>query len=296
MDPGRFFAIVSAICRICVGRNAGDPLAHLQRVPRDVGLQPREDAVRVIQALGDARLALRVELVSPALGVVLVVLLVVPAEDPILEVERLVAQVEGVRVGDDVILVVQLVDDDVVDHRVLERCVGAGPDARVHVRRRRGPGVSRIDVDDLRPVFLCLPDPLEGHGVVLGDVAAFHQDRLAVLQVDPVVGHRSPPERGPQTGDRGAMSKPGLVLDVRQAEQPGRLLEEVALLVRVLRAAQEADRVRPIDRNLLVADLLGGDPGLVARLPNLLRDPVRSRPPRRCPPSGRCPAPGSGAS
>ena len=153
--------------------------------------------------------------------------------------------------GDDVVLVVQLVDDDVVDHRVLERRVGAGPDARVHIGRRRGPRVARIDVDDLRPVLLGLPDPLEGHGVVLGDVAAFHQDRLAVLQVDPVVGHRAPAERGPQTGDRGAVSKPGLVLDVGQAEQPGRLLEEVTLLVGVLRAAQERDRVGAIDREPL---------------------------------------------
>ena len=56
-----------------------DPLAHLQRVARDEGLQAREDAVRVVQALGDARLALRVELVSPVLGVVLVVLGVVAA-------------------------------------------------------------------------------------------------------------------------------------------------------------------------------------------------------------------------
>ena len=64
------------------------------------------------------------------------------------------------------------------------------------------------------------------------------------------------------------MSKSGLVLDVSQTEQPGRLLEEVALLVRVLRAAQEGDRVRPIDRDLLVADFLGGDPGRVARLPD----------------------------
>ncbi len=128
-------------------------------------------------------------------------------------------------------------------------------------------------MDDLRPVLLCLPDPLEGHGVVLGHVAALHQDRLAVLEVDPVVGHRPPAERGPQTGDRGAVSKSGLVLDVSQTEQPGRLLEEVALLVRVLRAAQEADRIRPIDRNLLVANLLRGDPGRVARLPNLLCDP-----------------------
>ena len=69
------------------------------------------------------------------------------------------------------------------------------------------------------------------------------------------------------------MSKSGLVFDVSHAEQPGRLLEEVAFLVRVLRAAQEADRVGPVDRHLLVVDLLRGDPGRVARLPNLLRDP-----------------------
>ena len=233
-----------------IGRNAGDPLAHLQRVARDERLQAREHAVRVIQAPRDARLTLRIELVSPGLGVVGVVLRVVAAEDAILEVELLVAQVERVGVGDDVVLVVELVDDDVVDHRVLERRIGAGPDARVDVGRRRGAGVSRIDVDDLRAVFLGLPDPLEGHRVVLGDVAAFHQDRLAVLQVDPVVGHRSPTERGPQTGDRGAMSKPGLMFDVGQAEQPGRFLEEVTLLVGVLRAAHEADGVGPIDGHL----------------------------------------------
>ena len=105
-------------------------------------------------------------------------------------------------------------------------------------------------MDDLRAVLLGLPDPLEGHRVVFGDVAAFHQDRLAVLQVDPVIGHRAAPECGPQTGDRGAMSKPGLVLDVCHAEQPGRLLKEVTLLVGVLRAAHEADRVGPIDGHL----------------------------------------------
>src|SRR4026207_1612413 len=94
------------------------------------------------------------------------------------------------------------------------------------------------------------------------------------------------------------MSKPGLMFDVRQAEQPGRLLKEVTLLVRILRAAHEADRVGAIDRHLsgaaLARDepwgaldptprgvihdevrrihLLGGDPRLVARLANLLRD------------------------
>ena len=86
--------------------------------------------------------------------------------------------------------------------------------------------------------------------MVFGDVAAFHQDRLAVLQVDPVVGHGAATECGPQTGDRGAMSKPGLMFDVGHAEQPGRLLKEVTLLVRVLRAAHEADGVGAIDGHL----------------------------------------------
>src|SRR6478752_2874373 len=92
------------------------------------------------------------------------------------------------------------------------------------------------------------------------------------------------------------MSKPGLVLDIWQAEQPRGLLKEVTLLVGVLRAAHEADGVGPIDghvpgtivrneaRNALEPlarrpvggqvirlDLFGGDPRLVARLPDLLR-------------------------
>src|SRR6185295_10177274 len=96
----------------------------------------------------------------------------------------------------------------------------------------------------------------------------------------------------------GAMSKPGLMFDVRQAEQPGRLLKEVTLLVRILRAAHEADRVGAVDGHLCGAaqardeswgaldpitgsaihdevrriHLLGGDPGRVARLADLLRD------------------------
>jgi hypothetical protein len=82
----------------------------------------------------------------------------------------------------------------VVDHRVLKRRVGAGTEARVDVGSRRRPGESRIDVNQLGAVLLGLPDPLEGHRVVFGDVAAFDQDGLAVLEVDPVIGHRSTPE------------------------------------------------------------------------------------------------------
>ena len=72
-------------------------------------------------------------------------------------------------------------------------------------------------MDDLRPIFLGLADPLEGHGVILGNIAPLYHDRLAMLQVNPVVGHRPSPERRPQTGDRWAVSKSGLMLDEGRA-------------------------------------------------------------------------------
>src|SRR5215469_10247627 len=102
-------------------------------------------------------------------------------------------------------------------------------------------------MDDLRTIFLGLPYPLEGHGMILCHVAAFHQNRLAMLQVNPVVRHRSPPECSPQTGDRRAMSKPGLMLDIYCAEQSCRFLEEVAFFIRVLGAPHERDGVGPVD-------------------------------------------------
>ncbi len=92
------------------------------------------------------------------------------------------------------------------------------------------------------------------------------------------------------------MSKSGLVLDISQAEQPGRLLEEIAFLVGVLRATQETDRICPIDRNLLVADLLGGDPSRVASFPNLRRDPRDRIVPRDIYPAVASPAPDNAGS
>src|SRR5262249_49949942 len=108
--------------------------------------------------------------------------------------------------------------------------------------------------------------------MVLGDVAAFHQHSLRVLHVDPVIGHRPPTERGPQTGDRRAVSKSSLMLDVGHPEHARRLLEEIALLVGVLRAAQESDRIGPVDGDFFVADLLRRDPRFVADLLDPPRD------------------------
>ena len=108
-------------------------------------------------------------------------------------------------------------------------------------------------MDDLRPIFLGLADPLVRHWMVLGDIAAFNQDGLAMLKINPMVGHRTPTERCPQTGDRWAVSKTSLVFDESRAKQACGFLEKVTLLIRVLCAAHERDRVGPVDGNLRVA-------------------------------------------
>src|SRR5581483_9149302 len=169
-----------------------------------------------------------------------------------------------------IVLVIEFLDDDVIYHCVEKCSVCSGTYARVDIGGGRGTRKSRIYVDDLRPILLRLADPLERHRMVFRDVASFHQNRFTVLQIDPVIGHCPSSERCPQTGDRGAVSKPGLMLDERGAKQPCCFLEQVALLVCVLRAAHECDRICTVDWNIGVTELLGGDPCLIARLANFL--------------------------
>src|SRR5262249_35568884 len=53
---------------------------------------------------------------------------------------------------------------------------------------------------------------------------------------------------------------------------PRRLLEEVALFIGVLRAAEKGNRVCAVNRNLPITQLLGCDPSLVANFLDLARD------------------------
>src|SRR5215831_20470573 len=129
-------------------------------------------------------------------------------------------------------------------------------------------------MDDLCAIFLGLSDPLKGHMMVFSHITAFHQDRLAVLQVNPVVGHRSPAEGCPQTGDRGAVSKPGLMLDVSRAQQPRCFLEEIALFVGILRTTHKGDRVCAVDWDLSVTEFFSSNPCFVTYLVDLFRNAI----------------------
>ena len=122
-----------------------------------------------------------------------------------------------VGVGDDVLVEVLLVLEDVVDDAAEEGDVAARAQRHVHVGDRRGAGEPRVDVDDLRAARLGLHHPLEPDRVALGHVRALDDDAVGVLQVLQEGGGAATTERGPQTGDGGAVSNTGLVLDLDRA-------------------------------------------------------------------------------
>src|SRR5215216_7118600 len=94
--------------------------------------------------------------------------------------------------------------------------------------------------------------------VVLGHVRAHDRDDVRVLEVLLVVGCASSPERGPQTGDRGAVSYAGLVLDLDDAQGGAEFLDQVVLLVVQRGTAEISDGHRPVGRSAALGRLLPG--------------------------------------
>ena len=80
--------------------------------------------------------------------------------------------------------------------------------------------------------------PLEPHRVILGHVRSHDHDAVRVHEVLLVVGGAAAPERGPQTGDRRAVSYAGLVFDLDHAQAGEELFDQVVLFVVERRAAQ----------------------------------------------------------
>src|ERR1700756_5195788 len=82
--------------------------------------------------------------------------------------------------------------------------------------------------------------------MILRGVSAHDQDDIGIDHVDPMVGHRPSAERGRQTDDRRAVSEPGPVFGVHQAEWPHEFYEEISLLVVERRAAETGNGLCPI--------------------------------------------------
>src|SRR5207253_10323951 len=144
------------------------------------------------------------------------------------------------------------VPEDVVDDPAEERDVRAGADGDVDVGHGAGPGEPGIDVNDGCSPSLRLHDPAEPDGVTLGEVRTLDDDAVSVLEILLEGGGSAPSERDPQTGDRGAVSYTGLVLDLDHAQGREQLLDEVVLLVVEGGPAEMGHGERAVERLALV--------------------------------------------
>src|ERR1700694_2861433 len=112
-------------------------------------------------------------------------------------------------------------------------------------------------MDGLGPFLLGLHDPLESDRMALGHVRALDNDAVRVLQVLLEGCRSSPAKRCPQTGNGGAVSYAGLVLDLDGSEGGKQLLDEVVLLVVESGPSQAGDTKCPADPEVAVAPLPG---------------------------------------
>ena len=110
-------------------------------------------------------------------------------------------------------------------------------------------------MNERRALFLGFHGPAEADGVGFGHVGAHDDDAIAVGQILLIIRRSTAAEGGAQTGHRGAMSYPGLVLDRNQAQCSGKELDEIVLFVVQRRPAQRAN-VRDMVKDARPSSLL----------------------------------------
>src|SRR6202011_1742170 len=111
-------------------------------------------------------------------------------------------------------------------------------------------------------------EPLKAHRVRFSGVAPVDQDEVGVFYVTPMVGHGPSSERGGQTDHRGAVSDPGLLLQVDETEAAQHFGGEIALFVAKRGAAGERDALATVDG---IAFAIRGDERAIARCLDVLR-------------------------
>ena len=175
-----------------VGRRAADALDHLHRVARVVLLEQVVDATRVLQRRVAAHEAIVTVGVVPAGAVVAALLFVVARIQAVLEGELVLHQERHVGVVQHVLVLDAVLGQQVVDQAAQEHDVGTGADRRVHVGHRGRAVEARIDHDQPGLVVrLGLGHPFEPARVGLGGIATHDQDQVGILDVDPVIRHRT---------------------------------------------------------------------------------------------------------
>ena len=184
------------------------------------------------------------------------------------ELEVRTKQAGGVRVVQDVFLLIKLVLQDVVDQTAVEGKVRTRTDARIDVGSGGRAGVARVDHDPRGALVLSAFNPTGGERMVFDVVRTDRHDDVGVGEVAPVARHGAAPERRSKAGHGRGVADARLVVDREHAEASRKLLHEPAFLVVELGGAETCDAVAAVDRH--VAFLL--DEGGVAGLLDVARD------------------------
>src|SRR5580704_10374433 len=109
--------------------------------------------------------------------------------------------------------------DDMTNDAAQERDIRARADRRIDISDRAGAGETRIDVNKLCTVFdFCGHWPFERDRVILSHVRTHDDNAIGILHAARIHSRRATAESCPQTGDTGAMSDTGLILNRDDAE------------------------------------------------------------------------------
>src|SRR6185503_5305650 len=84
--------------------------------------------------------------------------------------------------------------------------------------------------------------------MVLGRIATHDQHHVGVLDVDPAVRHCAASEGGPQTGDRGPVSNPGLRFEVADAHAAHGFYRKIVQLIGISTTACPGNSFAAINR------------------------------------------------
>ena len=93
---------------------------------------------------------------------------------------------------------------------------------------------------------LSLHQPFEGDRMVFRSVASLDQYDIAMLQINPMIGHCTTSERLCQSRYSGPVSDPGLVIDIDEAHGSRHGRDQPALLVVHIGASHVGDGLKAV--------------------------------------------------
>ena len=258
--------------------HASDAFDHFGRIAGVVSLHDIQNAARILQrfialehlesrrlefrraglvdpgksrAFGRVPQLLLIGVVTPGFVVVLLLRRIPAREEARIGIELVVVakQAGSVRVAEDIVLVIELVLQDVVDHPAEERNIGARTQPTVDVGLGRRTRITRIDHDPGGAAVLCALHPTRAQRVVFDIVGANRENDVGVGKVTPMARHGAAAEARRKTGHCRGVAHARLIVNGNDTERTGELLNEPPFFIVKLCCTQTCDTVAAVDRH-----------------------------------------------